>query len=53
MGACIGGYITQNSHPRYAFLIYSFMGMLCSINALFLKTEIDEEEHDAEIDSNE
>ena len=39
IGCMCGGYITQYSHPRYAFLIYSTMGLMVSINALFLTSE--------------
>ena len=39
IGCMCGGYITQYSHPKYAFLIYSGMGLMVSINALFLTKE--------------
>lgn len=28
IGCCGGGYLTQYSHPKYTFLIVSFMGLI-------------------------
>ena len=39
IGCIIGGHITQYYHPKYAFLIYSFVGLIVSGCAIFLKEE--------------
>jgi len=44
LGCFLGGIITQYWHPKYAFLIYSFMGLLVSITAMFLTKESEKEE---------
>jgi hypothetical protein len=55
VGACAGGAITEYWEPKYAFLIYSFMGLFISINGLFLTAESEKEEEteDAEDETNE
>lgn len=53
MGSLLGGYLTQNYHPKYAFFIYSFMGLVVSVIGGFLspESEIDPDapEEDAEM----
>lgn len=36
MGCLIGGVMTQFTHPKYSYLLYSFMGLAVSINGLYL-----------------
>lgn len=44
LGSLIGGIITQYYHPKYGFLIYSFMGLAVSLNGFFLTRASEEEE---------
>jgi len=41
-GCMIGGIITQNWHPRYAFLAYSFFGLVVAFNGSYLTRESEE-----------
>lgn len=45
-GASLGGYLTENSHPRVSFLIYSLFGVVVMILGVFLK--VDETENKIE-----
>ena len=36
LGCLISGIMTQYFHPKYSFLLYSFMGLIVSVNAMFL-----------------
>ena len=38
-GASLGGYLTENSHPRVSFLIYSLFGVVVMILGVFLKVD--------------
>jgi hypothetical protein len=35
----MGGVMTQNFHPRYAFLGYSFFGLVIAANGMMLTKE--------------
>ena len=48
LGSLIGGVITQYYHPKYGFLIYSFMGIAVSINGFFLTKASEEDAEDVE-----
>lgn len=39
LGCLIGGIMTQNFHPRYAFLGYSFFGLVIAANGMMLTKE--------------
>jgi hypothetical protein len=43
MGCFLGGVMTQFFHPKYSYLLYSFMGLMVSINGLYL-TKASEED---------
>ena len=42
LGSLIGGVITQYWHPRYAFLTYSFFGLIIAFNGTYLTKECEE-----------
>lgn len=42
LGSMIGGIITQYWHPRYAFLTYSFFGLIVALNGSYLTRECEE-----------
>ena len=42
MGCIIGGVLTQNCHPRYSFMAYSFMGLAIAFNGMYLTRESEE-----------
>ena len=42
LGSMIGGVITQYWHPRYAFLTYSFFGLIVAFNGCFLTKECEQ-----------
>jgi len=44
MGCIIGGVLTQNCHPRYSFMAYSFMGLAIAFNGMYLTRESEEDE---------
>lgn len=44
IGSLMSGILTQYYHPKYSFLIYSFMGLLISIIGLQLNEESEESE---------
>ena len=39
LGCLIGGVMTQYCHPRYAFLAYSFFGIVVAVNGSYLTPE--------------
>lgn len=39
LGCLLGGIMTQNFHPRYAFLGYSFFGLIIAANGMMLTKE--------------
>ena len=43
LGCIFSGFITEYTHPKYAFLIYSFMGLAVSVCAMYLTKESEEE----------
>ena len=44
LGCFLSGIMTQYFHPKYSFLSYSFMGLVVSLNAMFL-TQESEQDH--------
>ena len=42
LGSLLGGIITQYWHPRYAFLSYSFFGLIVALNGSYLTKECEE-----------
>lgn len=44
MGSVIGGIMTQYFHPKYAFFLYSFVGLLVAGNGMYLTKESEEDE---------
>ena len=42
VGSMIGGVITQYWHPRYAFLSYSFFGLIVAFNGSYLTKDCEE-----------
>jgi len=36
--------LTQNCHPRYSFMAYSFMGLTVAFNGMYLTRESEEDE---------
>ena len=46
IGSFASGILTQYYHPKYSFLLYSFMGLFVSISGLYLtpESELDHEE---------
>ena len=55
MGSFASGILTQYYHPKYSFLLYSFMGLFVSINGLYLTAEAElnheEEAHNVSMSS--
>lgn len=49
IGCCGGGYLTQYSHPKYTFLIVSFMGLIIAAIGTALTKEA--EQNEAEIEN--
>jgi uncharacterized membrane protein YfcA len=45
LGSVIGGLLIQYTHPKYSFLLYSLMGIVISVNGLYL-TKASEEDAD-------
>jgi len=42
LGCLIGGILTQNFHPKWSFLLYSFFGLFVAINGSYLTKESEE-----------
>lgn len=42
LGSVLGGVITQYWHPRYAFLCYSFFGLIVALNGTYLTKECED-----------
>ena len=43
LGSCLGGVLTQYYHPRYSFLIYSFMGLVVAVIGSYLTLEAEQD----------
>lgn len=43
LGSFLGGILTQYYHPRYSFLLYSFMGLVIAIIGSYLTLETEQE----------
>jgi MFS-type transporter involved in bile tolerance (Atg22 family) len=48
LGCIIGGVMTENFHPRYSFLLYSFFGLFVAFNGLYLTKESEEDHIEAQ-----
>lgn len=48
LGCGVGGVMTQYFHPKYSFLLYSFMGLIVAFNGLYLTKESEQDEASGE-----
>ena len=43
LGCLIGGVMTQYTHPRWSYLLYSVFGLIVAINGSYLTLESEED----------
>jgi uncharacterized membrane protein YfcA len=44
VGSLLGAYLTEYYHPKYAFLIYSFLGLIVMILGILLDSNVENDE---------
>jgi len=49
LGSFASGILTQYYHPKYSFLLYSFMGLVVAFNGLYLDEESEQDHNENSI----